>query len=133
MAQLIRRFGAVLVAAILATGLTLPFGNHVAMAAIGDCPNGEFCWWTNSNYTGAWGHRTWSNIWSLPNHCWSMGASGNTMSSYYNRGTGSYFNLYDAGTCANLGYMFTVYPNEQHANMADIGYNDQVGGVQWAS
>lgn len=130
MRKILAKLATVAVAAIMATGLTLPFGNHVAMAAIGDCPSGEFCWWTNSNYTGAWGHRTWQNISGLSNHCWSMGASGNTMSSFYNRLTYSNFYLWDAGNCTGGPF---AYVTNNVANPSITGYNDQVGGVQWLS
>lgn len=95
-----------------------------AMAALSDCQPGWACWWSNT-FTGSWGHRDAGSIWDMPNHCWSMGTSGNSASSFANE-SGTPMTLLD-GAC--YGNILLIRPG---VNRSFVGtqYDNWLGGVQ---
>lgn len=126
---MIRRFASLLAAMVLAAGTTLSLGSTPAMAAWNDCPVGQVCWWQNANGQGAWGHRTPAQI--FPS-CWSMGAFGNSASSWRIRLSGTSWDVrFDtAGTCSSSGSanVITIGGGDNQSNFVGA-YNDWLGGI----
>lgn len=126
-ARTMRLIGRGLASALLLTGLTLPFGSVTVMAAWNDCPVGQVCWWTNSNGTGPWGHRTGNYIdWES---CWSMGSVGNTASSWRTRLSAPYSGVvfHNGGGTSCYGNTLTVSPQNQSVFVGV--YDNWLGGI----
>lgn len=108
---------ALLVVALIATGM-FAVPAQPAAAAAGDCPNGRFCTWNNTNYSGTRWEWNVGTIRALPNGCLNVTASANNnASSLYNRVglVNTVLRIHNNSNCTDTGT--SISTNQMDANL----------------
>jgi peptidase inhibitor family I36 len=112
-------------------GLGIGVAAAPAQAAVTDCPVGNFCIWTLTNYSGTRYTINYSDIYAGSNHGYRLGTfASNRGRSFYNHTTAS-INIYDDGACGYSPWTRTM-SSGQYATSQGSDWGDRVSSLQIA-